>query len=387
MENEKNYTTGQFAKLSKVTERTIRYYDKIGLLKPSFIMENGYRKYCQSDFLKLQKIVSLKHLGFSLDEINSMLINDQSLKESLSLQVELINKKIKHFQLLRDSLSSTIKMADENKIDWDKIIKLVQLSGREEKIVDHYRNESHLSVRIKLHQQFSMNKKGWFSWLFEQIDFNKINRLLEVGSGNGELWKNKNLDLRNKEIFLSDASEGMVDALKKDLHEEFNYMMIDCQKIPFKKEYFDAVIANHVLFYLNDLSSGIHEITRVLKQDGILYCSTYGKDHMREITEIAKEFDERITLADNHLYDIFGLENGKDILKKYFNHIDCIYYPDELIIDEATPIFEYILSCHGNQKDILTGKTNEFMMFLENKIAKQGPIHVKKDAGLFICKK
>ena len=40
---EKYYTTGQFAKMAGVTLRTIRYYDKIGLLKPSYILENGYR--------------------------------------------------------------------------------------------------------------------------------------------------------------------------------------------------------------------------------------------------------------------------------------------------------------------------------------------------------
>ena len=63
------YKTGKFAKLANVSERTIRYYDKIGLLKPSFVMENGYRQYSDLDLLKLQKILSLKHLGFSIEEI------------------------------------------------------------------------------------------------------------------------------------------------------------------------------------------------------------------------------------------------------------------------------------------------------------------------------
>ena len=66
------FTTGQFARLANVTERTIRYYDKQGLLKPSFIMENGYRKYSEDDFIRLQRIISLKQLGFSLNEIKMM---------------------------------------------------------------------------------------------------------------------------------------------------------------------------------------------------------------------------------------------------------------------------------------------------------------------------
>ena len=50
------YTTGEFARMAHVTIRTIRYYDKKGLLKPSFINESGYRMYSDEDFLKLQKI-------------------------------------------------------------------------------------------------------------------------------------------------------------------------------------------------------------------------------------------------------------------------------------------------------------------------------------------
>ena len=49
------YTTGEFARMAHVTIRTIRYYDKKGLLKPSFINESGYRMYSDEDFLKLQK--------------------------------------------------------------------------------------------------------------------------------------------------------------------------------------------------------------------------------------------------------------------------------------------------------------------------------------------
>ena len=69
------YTTGEFARMAHVTIRTIRYYDKKGLLKPSFINESGYRMYSDEDFLKLQKILSLKYLGFSLNEIGNMTIH------------------------------------------------------------------------------------------------------------------------------------------------------------------------------------------------------------------------------------------------------------------------------------------------------------------------
>lgn len=320
-----NYSTGQFAKLANVTERTIRYYDKIGLLKPSFVMENGYRKYTQSDLLKLQKILSLKHMGFSLEEIYPMVSKEQNIKESFSMQIDLLDSQIKHLQVIRDSMEALVQNVDERNIDWNQIISLLQMSNIESNIVEQYKNSNNLNVRISLHDQFSTNKTGWFNWLFYQINFSKVNRLLELGCGNGKLWENRDIDLRNREIFLSDISEGMVHEVRKKLGKDYNCIVADCQAIPFKDGYFDAVIANHVLFYIQNLDKGLSEIYRVLKNNGIFYCSIYGKEHMKEITELVQSFDSRVELSQNSLFDIFGIENGEMILKKYLNLFSLVH--------------------------------------------------------------
>ena len=85
---------------------------------------------------------------------------------------------------------------------------------------------------------------------------------------------------------------------------------------PYDNQTFDIVIANHVLFYVQDIEQVLKEINRVLKNDGIFYCSTYGKKHMKEITDLIKEFNPKITLSNIKLYDVFGLENGKDVYKR-----------------------------------------------------------------------
>ena len=104
------------------------------------------------------------------------------------------------------------------------------------------------------------------------------------------------MDLRNREIFLTDKSQGMVEEVRHKLGNDYNCMVVDCQAIPFKDAYFDAVVANHVLFYLSDLRRGLKEIQRILRPEGLFYCSAYGKDHMKEIAEIAAEFDPRVKL-------------------------------------------------------------------------------------------
>ncbi len=61
---------GDFSKLSRVTIKTLHYYDEIGLIKPSYVsQENGYRYYQPAQLQQIAEVVSLKEMGFSLDEI------------------------------------------------------------------------------------------------------------------------------------------------------------------------------------------------------------------------------------------------------------------------------------------------------------------------------
>jgi DNA-binding transcriptional MerR regulator len=67
----KVYPIGEFAKKTGQTIRTLHYYDEIGILKPSRISSSGRRFYSEDEMITLQKIVALKFLGFSLEEIKS----------------------------------------------------------------------------------------------------------------------------------------------------------------------------------------------------------------------------------------------------------------------------------------------------------------------------
>ena len=380
------YTTGKFAKLANVSERTLRYYDKIGLLKPSKTESNGYRKYVKEDLRKLQKIILLKKLGFPLEEITIMLLeSDTSWIESLKMQISLVDQKIRYFASLKDTMKKMISIVSEDEMSLENTVRLLDLLSEDEEIVEQYHNATNLRVRIQLHHLYSTNPVEWFSWLRGQIDFSRINRLLELGCGNGDLWVGNTIDLRNREFFLSDLSEGMLEDAKLRLNDDFSFMQIDAQNIPFKRDFFDAVIANHLLFYLPELDQGLEEIIRVLKPHGILYASTYSTNHMKEITELAQEFDPRITLSQTSLPSIFGKENGEEILSHYFQNVERRDYADTLVIDQAKPIVDYIVSCHGNQNEILSGRIEEFYSFIKKKIDDQGSITVTKEACLFIA--
>jgi DNA-binding transcriptional MerR regulator len=67
------FKVGDIAQRTGLTIRTLHHYDEIGLLKPSHRAATGYRLYTAADVGRLQRIVSLRQLGFSLEEIKACL--------------------------------------------------------------------------------------------------------------------------------------------------------------------------------------------------------------------------------------------------------------------------------------------------------------------------
>jgi ubiquinone/menaquinone biosynthesis C-methylase UbiE len=213
-------------------------------------------------------------------------------------------------------------------------------------------------------------------------------QILEIGCGNGNLWRGQEEKIPpGCHIVLTDVSEGMISDAKEHLarKECFSFRNMDCQEIAYEKESFDVITANHVLFYVKDMKKALSEICRTLKEDGVFYCSTYGREHMKEISRLVKEFDSRIVLSQVDLYEIFGLENGKEQLLPYFSEVEMIPYEDALEIDDVKPLLSYILSCHGNQDEYLNNRYEEFRRFLQGKMEKRGTIHITKQAGVFRC--
>ena len=87
----------EVAKVSGVSSRTLHYYDKIGLLKPTKL-ENGYRGYTANDLDKLQQILSYKFLGFKLSKIAEILNNKSNHLEILEEQRQLILKEKSRYE-------------------------------------------------------------------------------------------------------------------------------------------------------------------------------------------------------------------------------------------------------------------------------------------------
>ncbi|HFU4450567.1 TPA: MerR family transcriptional regulator [Streptococcus suis] len=105
-----NWTVRQVSQLTGLTVRTLHHYDQIGLLKPAFVAENGYRYYNQENLACLQEILLFRELDFSLKDIQQLLdvteVNRQQVLRDhitlLELKRERLDRIINHARLLTE---------------------------------------------------------------------------------------------------------------------------------------------------------------------------------------------------------------------------------------------------------------------------------------------
>ncbi|QVK18174.1 MerR family transcriptional regulator [Mycoplasmatota bacterium] len=93
------YQIGIFSKMNRITTKTLRHYDEIGLLKPAYIDDfTGYRYYSSNQLPRLNKILTLKQMGVSLSEILEIIDEPKGVEVFLKLKEQELKEKIKQEQ-------------------------------------------------------------------------------------------------------------------------------------------------------------------------------------------------------------------------------------------------------------------------------------------------
>jgi DNA-binding transcriptional MerR regulator len=124
-------TVGELAKKMNVTVRTLQYYDKENLFSPSAQSEGGRRLYTDRDMVRLHEILSMKYLGFSLDDIKnslSYLDTPEDVAEALTKQERSIGEKIAELKEIKTAIKKLKEETLQMKtVDWGKYADIVAL--------------------------------------------------------------------------------------------------------------------------------------------------------------------------------------------------------------------------------------------------------------------
>lgn len=253
-------------------------------------------------------------------------------------------------------------------------------------VANQYRNASNLNVRIRLHQRFSTNQYGWPRWIFDQLSLPPRCRVLELGCGPGDLWRENSSRIpAGWKVALSDSSLGMLRQATGGLNSNhpLQFCVIDAQSIPMGTESFDAVIANFMLYHVPDKPKALAEVQRILKPDGRFYAATVGERHLQEISALVSRFDPQLASWREQLSDSFTLENGAAQLAGGFADTELRRYEDSLVVTEAAPLVSYIVS---GRVGLSADEQSALASFVEQELQVHGgKLHITKDVGVFVA--
>ncbi|WP_263705916.1 MerR family transcriptional regulator [Shouchella tritolerans] len=166
------YTIGQLSKKTGVTVRTLDYYDEIDLLKPAAATEGGHRLYGDQEVMRLEQILSLKYLGFSLEKIQFILREPPpSWETALTEQLLMVDEEKKRLDDLQRSLQGILySIQIEKQVNWPLIFGVMQMfqQGEREaiKVLDRYmsREQQEKMLSVNMDQQ---KLDRWVALIYE----------------------------------------------------------------------------------------------------------------------------------------------------------------------------------------------------------------------------
>jgi SAM-dependent methyltransferase len=251
-----------------------------------------------------------------------------------------------------------------------------------------YKDSSNLNARSAIYR-FSVGG-GWGP----DVGFERMLAMmpagadvLELGCGPGGLWKNRIERVPpGWRTLLTDLMPGMVDEAARALANDprFRVLQMDAQKLDLADASFDAVVANHMLYHIEDRPRALAEIRRVLKPGGKLFAATNSDSHLAKIRQLLDEF-----LADDPAIKgggiPFSLENGEAQLRPFFDDGIVDAGPSELRVTEADSIVQYVLSVGNAKETIRDQKLIDLRQRVQREIDTRGAFVDATAAGMFIA--
>jgi DNA-binding transcriptional MerR regulator len=226
---------GELARRTGLTVRTLHHYDEMGLLKPSLHTEAGYRLYTRGDLARLQQVLSLRQLGFALEEIRDCLdrpgfaplevirLHITRLREQIELQRKLCER--------LEALAEHFRTAEE--VSVDAFLFTIEVMTMIEK---YYTPEqmAQFEARAKVVGQETIDQAPqWWSDLFTAVTAE-----MEAGTDPADP-KAQALAKRWLELVMmcTGGDPGIYNSLRNMYANEDNVMGMDTKAIRQKMEY------------------------------------------------------------------------------------------------------------------------------------------------------
>ncbi|MDE6635664.1 MAG: MerR family transcriptional regulator, partial [Lachnospiraceae bacterium] len=274
----KKMTSGEFAKKAGVSQKTIRLYDEKGLLKPSDYSEGNYRLYGKEALLVLEKIIALKKIGFSLEEIKEHLkYNDSDdILSVLEEQLQMMEQRKDEIEKSITCIKSAIARSN-GAADWDLVSDIIRKIQ-----IDQRADEGHFYAL-----KHSVDSVDWYVRIYDSLNITEGANVLDLGCGFGKLWRNNWEKIpNNTKVFAYDLYGGWAEDFSRFINEQrdrlsegvnIQTLWGDVEKTDtwdmIKKEKYSLIIAHYLREFLNDREKLLERASSVLNDNGMFTMS------------------------------------------------------------------------------------------------------------------
>jgi SAM-dependent methyltransferase len=250
-----------------------------------------------------------------------------------------------------------------------------------------YRDPAKLEARANLHLKYGAAEVAWVPWVIKQIDWSRAEDVLEVGCGPGWLWADVADLPANLRLTLTDLSPGMVGVARDRARATSHFEVVeahvaDAQNLPFAKDAFDVVVANHMLYHVPHPETAVAEFAGVLRHDGVLMAATSGPQHLRELWQVRSEVFGGPPKSENP--EVFGSVTGVAILGQSFRSVEWRDYADTLRCTSPDDVIAFLTSAPPGE-DASPDQLRNLRRVVKSRFdAGEGTFVVSKETGVFL---
>lgn len=388
-------TSGEIAKQAGISQKAVRLYDQKGLLKPSGYSEGNYRLYDREALLILEKIIALKQVGFSLEEIRDSLYSDgeQDIESVLREQVRMMEGKKYQLEKSIQAINRTLER-NTGKLNWDDVAEIIRMIGKDQRADERcWDAKRHTDKELE-----------WYVRIFRSLGIRENDSVLDLGCGYADLWRQNWTDIpAETQIFGYDLHGSWADDFVNYLaaHQEelpdgvqimVSFMDVEAEdawKQIRTQEPYELVIAHYVDNVLHDRARLFARINEVLSDAGMF---SYNGGYVSDWHIWLKGVFEELELEGGFLDELTAKQIVKRdelhvALKQSFGRVESVMLSNTWHYQEADDLFEKLLTIYPQQEKELRKQEKRLKEYFATQIKKDGEFVIPIRSQFWHCYK